>query len=182
MDKQRPPNFTLSHCELYVRDRRTMLDFYTRVLGFVVTDQAQDADGLVFLSRSPDEHHQIVFNPSNRPVDQEPVLDHLAFRVGSLPELRYVHRALLDAEVQHETVSHGTTWSIYFQDPETNRLEVFTDTPWYVHQPLRFEIDLSMTDFELFDWTEKKLRKLPGFKSLWDWQVDHHSKVKDSNQ
>ena len=182
MGKKRPPNLTLSHCELYVRDRQVMQDFYTGVLGFVVTDQGQEEDGLVFLSRSSDEHHQIVFNSSNTSTGYQTVLDHLAFRVGSLSELRYVHRALLHAEVKHETVSHGTTWSIYFQDPEANRLEVFTDTPWYVPQPLRFEIDLRMDDDELFDWTENKLQKLPGFKSLQDWQVDHDNKVKVSKQ
>ena len=38
-----------------------MEDFYTRVLGLSVTDRAtiRGAD-VVFLSRNPDEHHQIV--------------------------------------------------------------------------------------------------------------------------
>jgi catechol 2,3-dioxygenase len=38
--------------------------------------------------------------------------------------------------------THGNAMSIYFRDPEGNRLEVFMDTPWYCEQPLREPIDL----------------------------------------
>ena len=48
-----------------------MEGFYTRLLGFTVTDrgQLQGAAGpvsLVFLSRDPDEHHQIVLATGDR--------------------------------------------------------------------------------------------------------------------
>ena len=52
-----------------------MQDFYTRVLGFTVTDggELETAEGsmtIVFLSRDPREHHQIVL-ASGRPADME---------------------------------------------------------------------------------------------------------------
>ena len=42
----------LSHVGLYVRDVPKMIDFYTKVLGFVVSDGAEDGR-ITFLSRNP---------------------------------------------------------------------------------------------------------------------------------
>lgn len=60
------PGIVFSHIGLFVHDLRVMEDFYTRVLEFSVTDRGQlpGENGkpmdLVFISRDPDEHHQIV--------------------------------------------------------------------------------------------------------------------------
>jgi len=42
----------LSHVGLYVHDVPKMIDFYTKVLGFVVSDGAEDGR-ITFLSRNP---------------------------------------------------------------------------------------------------------------------------------
>jgi catechol 2,3-dioxygenase len=58
------PQMAFSHIGLYVTDMATMFSFYTGVLGFSVTDRARIRENdVVFLSRSPDEHHQIVLVP-----------------------------------------------------------------------------------------------------------------------
>ena len=51
--------------EQFVADLVRMRDFYTRVLGFTVTDEGEQPTehgkiGFVFLSRDPRDHHQIV--------------------------------------------------------------------------------------------------------------------------
>jgi catechol 2,3-dioxygenase len=58
------PRMSFAHMGIYVSNIELMLDFYSRVLGFSVTDRARvrDAD-VVFLSRNPEEHHQIVLVP-----------------------------------------------------------------------------------------------------------------------
>lgn len=171
-------SFRLSHFEIHVRDVRGMERFYTRVLGFVVTDRGAAPDGLVFLSRHPDGHHQIVLNPMPSRGGRGNRLDHISFRVSTLAALRNVHAALLlDAGAEVEAVSHGTTWSVYFRDPEGNRLEVFADTPWHVEQPCRFVVDLALSDAELHALTEKKIRDLPGFMLIEDWQRAHRMAV-----
>jgi len=169
-----PPNLTLSHFELYVRDAPRMEAFYTRRLGFAVTDRGEGAEGLVFLSRNPEEHHQLVINPrSSRKASESPV-DHISFRVASLRDLRAVHAALKDdAGAAIEAVSHGNTWSVYFRDPEGNRLEVFADTPWHVAQPCRFPIDFALDDERLRAHTEQRIRGLPGFRLAEDWKKAH---------
>jgi catechol-2,3-dioxygenase len=159
----RVPTLALGHLELTVTDVPRMESFYTGVLGFVVTDRGDGGQGLVFLSRHPAEHHQIVLNPSGRGAGAGP-LDHFAFRVESLTALRRVHAALEGrGDGAYETVSHGTSWSIYVSDPEGNRLEIFADTPWHVAQPVRFPIDLSLGDEELTRETETRIRDRAGF-------------------
>jgi catechol-2,3-dioxygenase len=168
------PNMLLSHIELYVEDITKMESFYTTKLGFVVTDRGEGKNGMVFLSRSPDEHHQIVLNPRQSHRSIESLIDHIAFRVESIGALRVFNRSLSAlSEIRLQTVSHGTTWSIYFRDPENNRFEIFTDTPWYVNQPCKFVVDFNMSDEELIQFTENKVKNLPGFAIAGEWEKSH---------
>lgn len=173
-----PPNLSLSHFELYVHDVPRMEAFYAHRLGFVVTDRGTGPDGLVFMSRNPDEHHQLVLNPQpSRRASGSP-LDHISFRVASLADVRAVHAALKDdRNAALEAVSHGNSWSIYFRDPEGNRLEVFADTPWHVAQPCRFPIDFTLDDERLRAQTEQRIRDLPGFRPAKDWKKAHAGSV-----
>ncbi len=163
----------LSHFELYVRDTVSMEEFYTSYLGFVVTDRGEGKNAMVFLSRNPAEHHQLVLNPRQSHKAVESPVDHISFRIDSIANLRVFHKALLSSSTTFETVSHGTTWSIYFRDPEENRLELFTDTPWHVNQPCRFEINLELSDEKLLEFTEQTIKDLPGFRAVEDWRQSH---------
>jgi catechol-2,3-dioxygenase len=167
------PTISLSHFELYVRDVASMELFYTRNLGFVVTDRGQGKNAMVFLSRNRDEHHQLVLNPRQSPKPVESPVDHIAFRIDSIVNLRVFHEALLSNSTEFETVSHGTTWSIYFKDPEANRLELFTDTPWHVNQPCKFAINLDTSNEKLLEFTKHRIKNLPGFRMVEDWRNTH---------
>jgi len=172
------PNMLLSHIELYVQDIAQMECFFTKKLGFVVTDRGEGKYGMVFLSRSPEEHHQIVLNPRQSHRLIESPLDHISFRVGSIAELRVFNTYLKDtAEVALQTVSHGTTWSLYFRDPENNRFEIFTDTPWYVHQPCKFVIDFDLSDEELIQFTKSKINQMPGYSIVSEWRQSHKNSL-----
>ncbi len=153
-----------------------MEEFYTRSLGFVVTDRGEGKDAMVFLSRNPGEHHQLVLNPRQSHKVIESPVDHISFRIDSITSLRVFHNALLSSSTVIQTVSHGTTWSIYFRDPEDNRLELFVDTPWHVNQPCRFEIDFEMSNEELQEFTEGKIKDLPGFDEVKNWRALHSKK------
>ena len=176
MENSKSPSFPdiyLSHFELYVRDIVSMEEFYTRYLGFVVTDRGKGKNAMVFLSRNPDEHHQLVLNSRQSHKAVKSPVDHISFRIDSIANLRVFHKALLSSSTTFETVSHGTTWSIYFRDPEENRLELFTDTPWHVNQPCKFEIDLGLSNEELLEYTEHRIKALPGFREVEDWRKLH---------
>ena len=171
----------LSHIELYVKNLTLMESFFTKVLGFVVTDRGKGEKDMVFLSRSPAEHHQIVLNPRESHHAVESPVDHISFRVDSLADLRSFYQSInSENSLTLQTVSHGSTWSLYFRDPENNRFEIFTDTPWYVNQPCKFEVDFTMTDDELISYTEDIVKTLPGFTIADDWLTSHQKSLLES--
>ena len=167
------PKIEMSHVGLFVSDIDTMTEFYTRVLGFKVTDGGPlRGTELVFLSRDPKDHHQIVL-VSGRAPDTTTSVNQISFRVQSIDELRAFHD-LLSAEGvdQIDPVDHGNAWSIYFRDPDGNRLEVFMDTPFYVRQPQRETLDLSKSDQEIRATTEARFGSDASFKPFEEWRAE----------
>ena len=171
--------FAISHFEIKVRDLPTMEKFYTHTLGFLLTDRSQPGGHqMVFLSRNAGEHHQVVLREAEDGSFSAGSFDHLAFRVEDLTALRKLHGALISCgDLAIETVCHGTTWSIYFRDPEDNRIEFFVETPWHVAQPVRFPIDLSLADDDLMSWTKDKLKSLADFQPSEQWFQSHRKRL-----
>jgi catechol 2,3-dioxygenase len=166
------PEFSFSHMGIYVTDPARMEDFYTRVLGFAVTDRGLlGATALVFLSRDPREHHQIVL-ASGRPAPGGfNTINQMSFRMADLAGLREMHRRLEREGAQDVApVSHGNALSVYFKDPEGNRIELFVDTPWYVEQPVRVALDMKMSEAEIWAWAERDARARPGFRPVEEWR------------
>jgi catechol-2,3-dioxygenase len=168
------PSLAFSHMGIYVTDLARMEDFYTRLLGFTVTDRGDlGATRIVFLSRDPREHHQIIL-ASGRPgeVRFNPI-NQISFRMAEFAGLREMHRRLQrEGVAELAPVSHGNALSVYFRDPEGNRLELFVDTPWYVQQPLRVPMDMTLSDAGLWAWAEAEARKQPGFQPVEAWRAD----------
>jgi catechol 2,3-dioxygenase len=159
---------TLSHAVLHVRELDTMLDYYTKVLGFDVTDRGPiGPNGLeiVFLSQDPGEHHQLAFITVPPGEGAPGALNHLAFRVDGLDELRgLIARISEDGRGRPPApMTHGNTWSAYFGDPEGNGVEVFCDTPWHVAQPQGRAWDVAKDDASLLAETEAAFAGEPGF-------------------
>ncbi len=161
-----------SHMGFYVRDIGRMTRFYRDVMCFFETDRGLlGAVELVFLSRDPSEHHQIVL-ATGRPTDLSfSVINQISLRVPDLATLREVrNRAVADPDVSDlVTATHGNAVSIYFRDPEGNRLEVFMDMPWYCEQPLREPIDLDQSDEAVMAAAEALARSRPRFRSRTQW-------------
>jgi catechol 2,3-dioxygenase len=176
------PNLSFSHIGLFVRDLAAMEDFYTRALGFTVTDRGPlPGVELVFLSRDPSEHHQIVL-ASGRPADTHfNVVNQVSFRVPALADLRILHAALAAEPRVSEIrpVTHGNAWSVYCRDPEGNRLEFFVDAPWYTPQPFREPLDLGLSDREIEVRTEAQCRARPGFVPREEWRARLARRMKE---
>jgi catechol 2,3-dioxygenase-like lactoylglutathione lyase family enzyme len=165
---------SLSHAGVFVHDLEKMVGFYTRLFGFVVSDRGQTRSGgqIVFMTSSPDEHHQFVL-ATGRPADLPfNVVNQSSFRVDGLATLRRMHADILAEGLVPRCVTHGNALSVYFNDPEGNRLEVLIDTPWYVPQPFSVEVDLSLADAELWQGIEERVRATPGFKPRGEWQEE----------
>lgn len=170
-----PGSLVFSHMGFYVRDLERMARFYKDVLCFTETDRGDlGTVQLVFLSRDPAEHHQIVL-ASGRPADLTfSVINQISLRVPDLATLRLVRdRVAADGGVTELLcATHGNAVSIYFRDPEGNRLEVFVDMPWYCEQPLREPIDLDQSDEAVLALAEAMARSRPRFQPRAAWQAD----------
>ena len=167
------PELAFSHLGIYVTDPARMEDFYTRVLGFAVTDRGMlGAVSLVFLSRDAREHHQIVL-ASGRPPAGFNTVNQISFRMGDFAGFREMHRRLeKEGAPELAPVTHGNALSMYFKDPEGNRIELFVDTPWYVDQPVRVPLDMKLPDAELWAWAERDARARPGFRPVEEWRAE----------
>ena len=169
-----PPPLTLSHTTLAVRDLATMLDFYEGVLGFHVTNRDEvNGSQMAFVSQDPNEHHQIVMIEDMPTSESGCVLaDHLAFRTTDLTALRAVGRRLEEAAVEGVIpISHGNAWSLYFNDPEGNGLEVFVDSPFHVAQPHATGLNLDQSDADVEATTRAEIESLPEFQPMDDWRA-----------
>lgn len=177
---KRRGSLVFSHMGFYVRDLERMARFYKDVLGFTETDRGDlGAVKLVFLSRDPAEHHQVVL-ASGRPADLSfSVINQISMRVPDLATLRVVRdRAQADPGVTDlVAATHGNAVSIYFRDPEGNRLEVFLDMPWYCEQPLREPIDLDQGDEAVMARAEALARSRPRFQPRSQWLADMEKRM-----
>src|SRR5690349_7253832 len=93
------PEFSFSHMGMHVVDAQRMEDFYTRVMGFAVTDRGtletpRGTFDLVFLSRDPREHHQIVLVSGRPGMDTFNPINQISFRMADFAGLREMHRRL----------------------------------------------------------------------------------------
>ncbi len=166
-----------SHAVLLVRDMEEMIDFYTNVLGFTVTDRGafpgpgDDNAEIVFMSQVESDHHQIAFVDKQRDERPPNSVNHFAFRVASLDDVKEMDRILEeDGRVPNRLpFTHGNAWSIYFSDPEGNGIEVFCDSPWHVQQPQGSIWDRSKTNDEIIEETKGAFENEPGFGPIEDF-------------
>lgn len=183
MTTKSKPNLKFSHMGITVRDVAKMEKFYVDLMGYTVTDRGSTAGlDVVFLSRDPNDHHQIVLasgRPDNLPANTAnpmfgPCINQISFHMESLADLKDMHRRLKEAGYKDEDMlcgNHGIGWSIYFPDPEGNILECFVDSEWYIDQPELIPADFSKSDDEILAETKAMCEKAPGFEPMAAWRA-----------
>jgi catechol 2,3-dioxygenase len=172
-DKKIRPNLT--HAGIWVRDMDNMVDFYTRVLAFEITDRGyvpRYNGHIAFLSNDPEIHHQMVL-AEGRPNDAPSTVNQLSFTVQSLDELRTMYRRVVGEGVENLLPrNHGNAWSVYFDDPEGNNIEVYLDSPFHIPQPFGEYLDFDLTDDEIVETTEAMAREVEGFRMRDEWAAE----------
>lgn len=186
MTNSSTPRLKLSHATVSVRNLDAMLDFYCEVLGFKLTNRGKAGDHIemAFISQDPAEHHQMVF-VTGLPEEQHQFVmaDHMAFRTGSLEDLREIGSRLEGAGVAGVIpINHGNAWSLYFSDPEGNGLECFVDSPFHVAQPFADSLDLSAADAAIEADTRSKIETDAEFQSLASWQTQFRAVLDGDSQ
>jgi catechol-2,3-dioxygenase len=119
----------LGHVVLKVRDARASRDFYTRTLGLKVAHEDLE-QGTVFLSFGREHHELALFQLATDQAagEKRAGLHHMAWQLGSFEELQDAYRELKAIGIPIEsTIEHNVTRSIYFPDPDGNRVELYCD-------------------------------------------------------
>ncbi len=146
----------LGHVGLYCTDLQKSKDFYTRIIGLVITDESPDGQ-MTFLSAQPDkEHHELALCTGRDVAPGAKVVQQISFIVEDLDALKQFHELLKQEEVRiRNIVTHGIAFSIYFYDPDDNVVEIYAKTPYKVTQPVSEPIDLALSESELMSLAER---------------------------
>lgn len=167
----------LKHLGIYVDDIDRMERFYSEAFGLVVTDRGTVARlgnrKIVFMSNSPDAHHEMVLVGGKDPNSGPSVVFQMSFLLKSLAELREVAKRMDMAGAKDlYAINHGIAWSVYASDPEGNGLEAYVDSPWYIVQPHGKPLDLTLSDEEIMAKTEAAVRQDPTYRPRRTWVDD----------
>jgi catechol 2,3-dioxygenase len=118
---------TLGHVVIRVRDLERSEAFYHGLLGIPISARAPEWS-MVFFTLG--EHHDFAIAAVDATNSNQPTgLDHVAFRLaGGLPGLRVAKAELEAAGVPAAGFDHTVTKSLYFEDPDGNRVELYVNT------------------------------------------------------
>jgi catechol-2,3-dioxygenase len=124
----------LNHAVLYVRNAERAARFYQDVLGFVVAAHMGDRAYFLKTNATTENNHDLgLFSIGDGvpgPTRGERVgLYHLAWEVGTLPELASARDKLIETGALVGWNDHGASLSLYAHDPDGNEFEVFWAVP-----------------------------------------------------
>ncbi len=116
-----------AHAVLATKQFQPMVDWYTTVLQAEVVH----SNGMLAFMTYDDEHHRIAIAavPGLEDKPWHSVgLDHLAYTYANLGDLVYTYERLKQAGIiPVVTINHGPTTSMYYRDPDGNRVELQID-------------------------------------------------------
>jgi catechol 2,3-dioxygenase len=122
----------LGHVNLYVRDADASRQWYEDVLGLHTYHHRPGR--AAFMSADLNQSHEVALIQlgPDAPLQQrgQVGLNHLAFRMESLEDLKDAYARLKEKAVRIDHISdHGISLGIYFHDPDGNGLEVYYELP-----------------------------------------------------
>ena len=168
------PPLVFSHFGYYVDAYDRMVDFWTRVFGFGVSDEGGFGEQrFAFMTRRPFEHHQLVAVSGRDPAHPTTVAD-VGFLAPDLAELRRIaSRLAAEPGVTAITaVDHGVSWAVHFVDPTGIPVSVDVETGWFVPQPQAWPLDLDADDEAIRAATRARSEKLAGFRPRDEWRAE----------
>ena len=135
----------IDHVNIFVRNVERSYQWYSDVFGFHTQDIFKHDSGrlrAVFLAADKDHAHDIALFDvgDDAPVQQKGQvgLNHVAWRMASLPDLEEMYHRLKAQGVPIRVADHTISIGIYFSDPDGNGLEVYYELPhekWHVERP-----------------------------------------------
>src|SRR5258708_32802506 len=129
----------LGHVVLNVRNAEKSRDFYTQTLGLKVAHENLER-GAVFLSFGKEHHDLALFQQATGepPAKTQPGLHHVAWRLDNFEELKAAYKELKRMGIPLDsTAEHNVTRSVYFFDPDGNRVELYSDMVEAGFEPIK---------------------------------------------
>ncbi|MFQ6030342.1 MAG: VOC family protein [Dehalococcoidia bacterium] len=140
----------VGHLVLNVKNLEESTRFYTEVLGFQVSRQRETG---TFLTCGKIHHDVALFQAPEGalPVTEGQLgLNHFAVQVANFEDLQEAYREFTEKGVtMHHNTDHGMTSSIYFMDPDGNRIKYFCNNQEDTAEGLRLMGDESRQNKEL---------------------------------
>ena len=118
----------IGHVVLRIADVDRAVTFYRDMLGMEAV-RYDSAAGMAFMSFGKQHHDIGLFRVKGEESRGSLGLGHIAMVVdGDLTDLRELHDRLVANGTHVHLTDHGMTKSVYFEDPDGNRLELFVDS------------------------------------------------------
>lgn len=126
------PGMRIGHVHLKVSDLERAMDFYTRILGFEVTQRY--GTQAAFLSADGYHHHVGLNTWESRGAPAPPTratgLYHLAILYPDRDALAEALRRVLREGIPLDgAADHGVSEAVYLRDPDGNGVELYIDRP-----------------------------------------------------
>lgn len=140
----------LDHVNIYVRNAERSHWWYTDILGLHTQDTfdypGTDRMRAAFLACDPAHAHDIalfeVGDEAPAPEKGQVGLNHVAWRMASLEDLKEMYERLQAKGVPVRVSDHTVSIGVYFADPDGNGLEVYYELPrsqWRRERPFSGE-------------------------------------------
>ena len=133
----------MGHLGIFCEDLDKMREFYSQFMGLTITDEDLDR-GICFMSADPkSEHHELALARTRDDGESTKNVQQISFIVKSMEDLKDFNQRIKTRGLRIDrTVTHGISCSIYFFDPEDNRVELCYKTGFDIKQPFGETIDL----------------------------------------
>src|SRR5712691_13216617 len=128
---------SLDHLNIFVRNAERSYRWYTEVFGLHTQDTmyhpGTERLRAAFLAADPEHAHDValfeVGDDAAGPQKGQVGLNHFAWRMASLDDLKEMHGRLSDLGVPFSVSDHTISIGLYFSDPDGNGLEVYYELP-----------------------------------------------------
>src|SRR5688572_20096598 len=132
----------LGHVNIYVRNAERSRQWYEEILGLHTYDFKPG--WAAFMSADINQSHEVALMEvgDDAPLQKKGQvgLNHMAWMMHSLDDLKELYQRLIDKNVPIDHISdHGISVGIYFRDPDGNGVEVSYEMPrseWPRHEKI----------------------------------------------
>ncbi|WP_224997684.1 VOC family protein [Cesiribacter sp. SM1] len=124
-EQQKAP--VLGHIMVRVSDAEASLRFYRQYLQMELKEKTTHEGETRYFLSSTNSHHQLVLiQKQNLPEQEQRILQQIAFQVSDHAGLVEAYQKLKDVD-GFEMSDNKISWSLYFKDPDENKMEVYWD-------------------------------------------------------